>query len=255
MASKDKGLVYAIIFAAVAITGALVLLAYQMSGGENKDLQVEISKGIQKYVDDQNAKYQAQQEPTVKVEEGKDYSDDDPVLGDKDAPVTMIEFSDYECPFCRRHFNDTYPKLVSNYVNTGKLKIVYRDLVSVAAHDPWATKEAIAANCARDQGGDSVYFKYHDLVFQNTQSNGAGLKDGEEGIYNLAKSLNLDADEFKACYTEEKFKEEVAKDIADAHALGIYGTPSFLINGTFVEGAREPEILNAIEQALKVANQ
>ncbi len=253
--AKDKGLIYSIIFAAVAITGALVFLAYQMGGGSNKDLQVEIAKGIQKYVDEQNAKYQAQQEPTVKLEEGKDYTDDDPVLGEKDAPVTMIEFSDYECPFCQRHFKETYPKLVSNYVESGKLKIVFRDLVSVSSHNPWATKEAIAANCAGDQGGDSVYFKYHDLVFQNTRANGAGLADGDEGLYNFAKELGLDVEEFKTCYTEEKFKDEVAKDIEDAHAIGIYGTPSFLINGTFVEGAREAEILSAIEQALKVANQ
>ena len=82
--------------------------------------------------------------------------DDDPVLGDKNAPVTMIEFSDYECPFCKRHFDQTLPQLVEKYVDTGKVKIVFRDF-PLSFHDPMATKEAVAANCAREQGGDKKF--------------------------------------------------------------------------------------------------
>lgn len=100
--------------------------------------------------------------------------DDDAVLGNSSAPITMIEFSDYECPFCQRHFRDTHKQLVQNYVDAGKLKIVFRDL-PLPFHDPVATEAAVAANCAREQGGDEAYYKYHDEYFSATRANGQGL--------------------------------------------------------------------------------
>lgn len=100
--------------------------------------------------------------------------DDDSVLGDSNAPVTIVEFSDYECPFCKRAFEQTYPILKSDYINTGKAKFVFRDL-PLPFHDPVATEEAVAANCAKEQGGDKAYFEYHDKIFENTKSNGEGL--------------------------------------------------------------------------------
>src|SRR3989344_7763193 len=103
------------------------------------------------------------QQPT----NGKASLDGDPVLGDANAPVTMIEFSDYECPFCKRHFQDTFPQIKSEYIDTGKVKLVFRDL-PLSFHDPLATKEAMAANCSREQGGDSTYFKFHDAIFKTT---------------------------------------------------------------------------------------
>jgi protein-disulfide isomerase len=101
--------------------------------------------------------------------------DDDAVLGDKNAPVTLIEFSDYECPFCQRHFKQVYPSIKKDYVDTGKVKIVFRDFVAVTAHNPNATTEALAASCAREQGGDEAYYQVHDHIFANTKSNGQGL--------------------------------------------------------------------------------
>lgn len=101
--------------------------------------------------------------------------DDDPVIGNKDAPVTIIDFSDFECPFCKRHFTDTYPQLKKEYIDTGKVKVVYRDMIAVPSHDPASTTEAIAANCAREQGGDEAYVKMHDYIYKNTKGNGQGL--------------------------------------------------------------------------------
>ncbi len=100
--------------------------------------------------------------------------DDDPVLGSANAPVTLIEFSDYECPFCKRHYSETYPQLKKDYIDTGKVKLVFRDL-PLSFHDPVATIEAEAANCAREQGGDEAYWKMHDAIFTNTKSNGEGV--------------------------------------------------------------------------------
>jgi protein-disulfide isomerase len=152
--------------------------------------------------------------------------DDDPVLGDKNAKVTLIDFSDYECPFCKRHFEQTLPELIKKYIDTGKVKMVYRDL-PLPFHDPMATTEAIAANCARDQGDDSTYYKYHDEIFKRTTSNGNGLT--KENLYTIASDLGLNADTFKSCLDSEKYKEEVQKDLADATKAGATGTPTFFI--------------------------
>jgi protein-disulfide isomerase len=159
--------------------------------------------------------------------------DDDPVLGDPNAPVTMIEFSDYECPFCKRYFDQTFEKIKSEYVDTGKLKIVYRDL-PLSFHDPLATLEAVAANCARAQGGDTKYFEYHDEIFTRTTSNGNGLS--EEDLNTIATDVGLNLSQFTTCLDSEEQKEEVANDIADASTAGATGTPSFFIGKTTSSG-------------------
>ncbi len=164
--------------------------------------------------------------------------DDDPVLGDPDAPVTLIEFSDYECPFCKRHFEQTLPQLKKDYIETGKVKLVFRDF-PLSFHDPLATTEAMAANCAREQGGDATYFKFHDEIFIRTTSNGNGLS--KDQLYTISTELGLNTDNLKSCVEAEKYKDEVSKDLADGSAAGVSGTPGFLIgksteNGT-IEGA------------------
>jgi protein-disulfide isomerase len=100
--------------------------------------------------------------------------DGDPMKGDKNAKLAIVEFSDYECPFCQRFVQTTYLQILENYVNPGKMLYVFRDL-PLYFHDPIATLEAVAANCAREQGGDDKYFEMHDYIFQNTKTNGQGV--------------------------------------------------------------------------------
>lgn len=161
--------------------------------------------------------------------------DDDPVLGDPNAPVTIVEFSDYECPFCKRHFDQTYPQLKTDYIETGKVKLVFRDL-PLSFHDPLATKEAIAANCAREQGNDETYFKMHNALFSTTTSNGSGMTMDQ--LYGLAGKVGIDQTAFKTCIDADKYKDEVQKDISDAGKAGASGTPSFVIgkSGSEVSG-------------------
>lgn len=180
--------------------------------------------------------------------------DDDPVLGNPDAPVTVVEFSDYECPFCKRHFEQTYAQLKTNYIDTGKVKLVFRDL-PLSFHDPLATKEAIAANCAREQGNDETYFKMHDEIFKTTTSNGSGLTMDQ--LYGLASKVGINQDNFKACIDADKYKDEVAKDLADAGAAGATGTPSFVIgksgeqvSGKLIVGAQPYSAFQAEIDAL-----
>ncbi len=151
--------------------------------------------------------------------------DDDAVLGDKNAKVTLIDFSDYECPFCKRHFTDTYPQLKKDYIDTGKVKMVYRDL-PLSFHQN-APKEAEAAECARKQGGDSVYYKYHDQIFTKTTSNGTGLALDQLPV--IAKDIGLNVTKFQSCLDSGEMKGEVDKDLADAAKYGANGTPTFFI--------------------------
>ena len=166
--------------------------------------------------------------------------DDDPILGDKNAPVTIIEFSDYECPFCKRHFDDTFPQLVKNYVDTGKVKIVFRDF-PLSFHDPMATKEAVAATCAREQGGDKKYFKFHHEIFKRTTSNGNGLDDAK--IQTIANDLKLNISTFTTCLSNTAKADEVKKDIADGSAAGASGTPTFLIGKSSGDGKIDGDLL------------
>lgn len=151
---------------------------------------------------------------------------DDPVMGNKDAKITLVEFSDYECPFCKRHFDQTLPQLKKDYVDTGKVKVVYRDF-PLSFHNPMATTEAIAANCAREQGGDTAYFQFHDGMFTKTTSNGNGLN--KDKLYQIARDNGLNEANFKTCLDSEKYKEEVQKDVADGEKYQVSGTPTFFI--------------------------
>lgn len=100
--------------------------------------------------------------------------DDDPFLGNEDEAIVVVEFSDYECPFCQRHHNETYPEIISNFVDNGKAKYVFRDY-PLSFHEPKASEAAVAANCIFAQGGSVAYFQFSDLYYENTKSNGEGL--------------------------------------------------------------------------------
>lgn len=166
--------------------------------------------------------------------------DDDPVEGNKDATVTIVEFSDYECPFCKRHFDQTYPQLKKDYIDTGKVKLVFRDY-PLPFHDPLATTQAMAASCAKEQGGDQAYFKLHDEIFKVTKSNGNGMT--VDGLYALATTLGLNSANLKTCVDSGKYKEEITKDIADGGAAGVSGTPSFVVGKSSGDGMIEGKLL------------
>lgn len=166
--------------------------------------------------------------------------DDDPILGDRNAPITMIEFSDYECPFCKRFADETLPQLKKQYIDTGKIKLVIRDL-PLSFHDPMATKEGVAANCAREQGSDTKYFQYHDEIFARTKSNGNGLSEAD--LMTIATDIGLNLNWFNSCLVDPVQTEEVEKDLADAGKAGATGTPTFVIGKTTANGEVRGELV------------
>lgn len=247
---NNKTLLLTILLSAVLISGSMVYLGFQLSkagNGSPVDLQEKVNAGIETYVKKQEEEFaKAQAEANKpKFVEG-DFTDDDAVMGDKDAPVTIIEFSDYECPFCKRHFTDTFPQLKEKYIDTGKVKFIFRDF-PLAFHDPLATQQAMAAECVREQTDDETYFAYHDLMFENTTSNGNGMQ--KEKLYELAEQVGADRTTFTECLDSEKYKDEVSKDLADGQKAGVSGTPGFLINGQLVSGAQPFNVFEQIIEA------
>jgi protein-disulfide isomerase len=166
--------------------------------------------------------------------------DDDPVLGNPNAPVTIIEFSDYECPFCGRFYSDTLGQIKSQYIDTGKVKFVYRDF-PLSFHLQ-AEPAAIAANCAGEQG---KYFEYHDLIF----SNGGAAGKTQTNYESWATQLGLDVQAWKTCTLDPAQRQEVQKDMADGAAAGVRGTPGFVINGQLVSGAQPFSVFQQIIEA------
>lgn len=175
------------------------------------------------------AKNEAGSKPTSpkEKEEIQVSIDDDPTLGDKEtAKVAIVEFSDYECPYCKRFWSQTLDKIKENFVDTGKAIFVYRDL-PLSFHDPAATREANAAECVRKQSSDEVYFKFHDAIFEKTPGNGEGISEKE--LVKIGKDLGLEGGKLEECIQNQEFSDEIEKDAADARKAGITGTPGFVI--------------------------
>ena len=154
--------------------------------------------------------------------------DDDAVLGNENAPVTIIEFSDYQCPFCERFWSQTYPLIKSEYIDTGKVKLIYRDFPLTSIH-PMAMPAAIAVECVREQGGDEAYYEMHDKIFENQASL------SESNLKKWAQELSYNID---SCLDSEKYLSEVESDLKEGAAAGVRGTPSFFINGQPLSGAQ-----------------
>ncbi len=170
--------------------------------------------------------------------------DDDAFKGDANAPVTIVEFSEYECPFCAKYVNGAYSQIIENYVNTGKVKYVFRDF-PLGFHE-YAQKAAEAAECA---GEEDKYWEMHDVLFANQHALDV------DSLKMYALEIGLDEDDFNSCLDDGDMAEEVMKDAADGQKYGVSGTPGFFINGKLISGAQPYEVFVAeIEAALAVAN-
>jgi protein-disulfide isomerase len=173
--------------------------------------------------------------------------DDDAVKGDADAPVTIIEWSDYQCPFCERFYSQTEGQIDEQYVKTGKVKIIYRDF-PLSFHQN-AQKAAEAAECAGEQ---DKYWEMHDLLFENGQGDGTGLNTADLKKY--AADLKLDTTKFDTCLDTGAMAKEVQKDFNDGQAAGIQGTPGFIVNGVPISGAQPFTAFQQVIEAQLAAN-
>ncbi|MBI5230034.1 MAG: thioredoxin domain-containing protein [Candidatus Magasanikbacteria bacterium] len=166
----------------------------------------------------------AAQAPSPEPQAGtvKAVSDADHINGNKNAKVFLIEYSDFECPFCKR-FHPTAQQIVDAY--QGRVAWVYRHFpLSFHAN---AQKEAEASECAADQGGNTAFWKFANKINERTTSNGTGF--ALDALAPLAKEIGLNETKFKDCLNSGKFASKVQKDIAEGTVAGVNGTPGNLI--------------------------
>ncbi len=155
--------------------------------------------------------------------------DDDVILGDPNAPVTVIAFGDYQCPFCKKLFDESESQLRKEYIETGKVKMVYRDFPLDSIH-PFARGAGEAAECARDEG---KYWTFHDQLFARQ----AEISGDTTLFVSIAGNLKFNLANFENCIESRKYKDEVERDYQDGTAAGVRGTPATFINGKLISGA------------------
>jgi len=177
-----------------------------------------------------------------------------PYLGDSDAALTLVEFSDYQCPFCARHFRSVMPRLEEEYVNTGKVKMVMLENPLTAIHrDAFAA--SMAALCAHDEG---KYWEMHDMMFENQK------QLGSSNLTSYAEAIGLNMDAYQSCMDSRKYEDAVNEHLALASKVGVNGTPGFLLGITdpdnpdqalmkvYIKGAQAfPNFQARIESMLK----
>lgn len=187
---------------------------------------------------EKQATAQAAPAPTAVVK-GRLKVDGTYALGSKDAPLTMVAFSDYQCPFCRQFESTTFLELRKKYIDTGKLRFIARNL-PLDFH-PNAKGAAEAVLCAGDQGH---FWQMHDALYSDSN------KLAPADLIGYAQTLHLDLPKFKTCVETERHKTEIAKDLDDASLLQITGTPSFLLGKSTSDGVEGTVIVGAMPLAV-----
>jgi protein-disulfide isomerase len=162
-------------------------------------------------------------------------------IGEPDAPVVMVEYTDFQCPFCRRHNMETFPTLLEQYINAGIVRYVFKDFPLIDIH-PQAAEAAEAARCANDQG---AFLEMHDLLFER-QEEWSGRTPTEIFI-GFADDLGLDGAVFEECLTGGRHSEAVDADLQEGIGFGVNATPTFFLNGYPISGAQP---LTTFEQGI-----
>jgi protein-disulfide isomerase len=160
-------------------------------------------------------------------------------MGDPNAPVKIVEYSDYQCPYCKRHADETEQQLIDAYINTGKVLFTYRSMGNFVSDNVGnGSKESInaamAAYCAGDQ---KKYWNYHDMLFANWDGEDQG-SFSDQRLKAFAEKLGLNMTDFNSCLDSKKYETQTLQDRAEGLKAGVEGTPSFTVNGVLsIKGA------------------
>jgi protein-disulfide isomerase len=157
-----------------------------------------------------------------------------PSHGPENAPITLVEFSDYQCPFCTEWYKDVYPRLLSDYKD--KILFVHKDFPLYAIH-PDSLSAAEAANCAGEQ---NAYWSYHDALYNGKY----GL--GMSAYQNYAKDLGLNLENFNKCMSDHRYKNSVDANVTFGASLGVISTPTFFLNGMAIVGAQPYDVFKQL---------
>ena len=186
-----------------------------------EDLENAIAKLELKLLQNQLPAEKVQAPLPVKIS-----ADNDPVIGDKDAPITIVEFSDFQCPFCARFHVQTLPSIMDQYIDEGKAKLVFRDFPIQSIH-PNALPASVAAECANEQG---KFKDMHDMLFEKQNEwNDIETMSAVSLFIQYAEQMELEKDVFESCISSGKYIDEIRKDLDDGRNYGVTGTPGFFI--------------------------
>lgn len=239
---RDMFLPISILVAAVLIGGAIVF-AVVYKGGSAPAAPAGAGG---------NGNAVAAASTTVSAAQAMTLGSRDAILGNANAPVTLIEYGDYQCPFCGEFFSETEPQIVQNYVNTGKVRMVFRDFAFLGAE---STAAANAAQCAEDQ---NQLWAYHDALYSAKVADDEKGGEEDDGFFSTAELLKLgqqvglNMSTFTSCVNNDTDANIVAQEKSDAESAGVNSTPTFLINGTMVTGAQPYSVFqSAIQSALQ----
>jgi len=216
----------------------------------DKDFNARVERGIVAFIDKQRR--EEQERPNRLARNVPPPSKDDHVYGDPAAPVTLIEYSDFECPYCKR-FHDTAKQLVDR--SGGKVDLVYRHF-PLDFHNPGAEKEAEASECVAELGGNDAFWKFADAIYARTRSNGKGFP--VENLAPLAVEIGLKQGAFRQCLDSGRMAARIRHDVDTGTKAGVQGTPGNILRNNrtgeviAVQGAQPYERLSeAVQKLLK----
>lgn len=209
------------------ITAIAILSSFFAFDMTKADVQLEMAD------DNQNPK---------KITKSVFLNNGSPIYGDPKAPITLVEFGDYQCFFCNKFFHNTEKEIVENYVKTGKVKMMFKDFTIIG---PDSVTAAHAAHCANDQG---MFWEYHDALYTNWDGENNGWASSEN-LFRFANGIGLDMEAFAECMNNSKHAGIIQASNNDAKTLGITGTPAFFVIGpngqiTKIEGAQPYEVFD-----------
>jgi len=230
--------------AAIVIAGAFVAIALYF--GTPSSAPVAVGTGS-------NQPAVAQQpEPTGSTDAVRPVTSEDHIKGNPDAPIKIVEYSDFECPFCKR-FHDTMNEVMDKYGDSGEVAWVFRQFPLDQLHPVKARAVAVASECAAEQGGNDAFWKFTDGYFNVTLTN--NRTDIETVIPQLVKETGLDQVAFQTCFESGKYDQHIEDDIANAVETGGRGTPWSVMIGpdgtTYPINGAQP--LEAVEQLINIA--
>ena len=174
-------------------------------------------------------------------------ADEVTAIGDVDAPVVMLNYSEFQCPFCGKFARSTERTLVEKYVEDGTLRIEWRDFPYLGEE---STRAAVAARAAGEQG---KFWEFHDALFADQAPPNSGSLT-EDHLVGVASDLGLDAERFRTDMSSRTIADAVARDFSEGQQIGVTGTPAFVVNGRPIIGAQPTEVfVDAIEEAAEAA--
>lgn len=250
----DVGALVAIVFAAVVIAGSLVYFGLQSTGAasgiSDAELDARIDAGIERYVARKTAEAEEEQTRAAVEQAEKSkamaqnvppVSSADHIFGNPDAKISLVEYSDFQCPYCQA-FHETAGQIIEAY--NGDVNWVYRHY-PLSFHDPAATRQALASECVAELAGNDAFWKFGDIMFTRGPSDDAGLTA-------VAVELGADESQFKTCLESERYLSKIQQHQNEGTASGVTGTPGNLVvdnetgEAVLVEGAQPFNVFKGV---------